>query len=166
VPYRHRGVVSRYVPDFIAVTDKDLNVIIEIKGRVNDDADAKAKAAERWVEAVNRTGGHGTRHYIMADDPRKVGLAINGLTSQKWDLEQRSANLPLFKGDQLSSELNGRLLQHSGDMPDMDKIGQILFERARQEHRDFFQLEHIESAANAASCEAIQGLSVVSVLTD
>ena len=144
VPYRHRGVVSRYVPDFIVVTDKDLNVIIEIKGRINDDADAKAKAAERWVEAVNHTGGYGTWHYLLADDPGKVGLTINGLANQKWDLEQQSANLPLFNSDQFSNALKGKLLQHFNDMPNMVKAGQMLFEEAQQENRDFFQLEHVE----------------------
>lgn len=166
IPHRHRGVVSRYVPDFIVVTDKDLNVIVEIKGRVNDDADAKAKAAERWVEAINHTGGYGTWHYLLVDDPGKVGLAINDLASQKWDLEQQSANLPLFNSDQFSIAINGTLLRHFSDMPNMVKLGQILFEEAQQESRDYFQLEHVESAAIAASCEVIQGLSVVSALTE
>lgn len=48
----------------------------------------------------------------------------------------------------------------------MVKLGQILFEEAQQESRDYFQLEHVEFAAIAASCEVIQGLSVVSALTE
>ena len=57
IPYRHRGLLSRYIPDFIVVTDRDENVIVEIKGQITDDADAKA--AQRWEEAVNRLRIHG-----------------------------------------------------------------------------------------------------------
>ncbi len=65
IPYRHRGLLSRYIPDFIVITDRNENVIVEIKGQVTDDADAKAKAAERWVEAVNRLGENGVWRYLL-----------------------------------------------------------------------------------------------------
>jgi hypothetical protein len=38
-----------YYPDFIAVLTTGLTLLIEIKGRYADDADRKAKAAQRWV---------------------------------------------------------------------------------------------------------------------
>lgn len=47
---RHR------LPDFIAVLVVGLILLIEIKGQYGDDADLKAKAAERWVATVNRAG--------------------------------------------------------------------------------------------------------------
>jgi type III restriction enzyme len=56
IPYRNKGVPARYVPDFILETDTGLNVIAEIKGQVTDSADVKAKAAQRWANAVNRLG--------------------------------------------------------------------------------------------------------------
>ena len=96
IPYRHRGVVTRYIPDFIVVTDKELNVIVEIKGQVNDDADAKAKAAERWVEAVNHTGGYGTWHYLLVDDPGKVGISLNAFANAQWDVAEQHTSMPLF----------------------------------------------------------------------
>ncbi len=33
IPYRHRGLLSRYIPDFLVVTDRHENVIVEIKGQ-------------------------------------------------------------------------------------------------------------------------------------
>jgi type III restriction enzyme len=87
IPYRHRGLLSRYIPDFIVVTDRDDNVIVEIKGQVTDDADAKAKAAERWVEAVNRLGEHGVWRYLLVEDPGKLGIQLNEFTSSRWDEE-------------------------------------------------------------------------------
>ncbi|KAA0592930.1 type III restriction enzyme [Azospirillum lipoferum] len=84
IPYRHRGIMSKYIPDFIVVTDRNENVIVEIKGQVTDDADAKAKAAARWTEAVNRLGLHGRWHYVMVEDPGRVGLELNKFAAAKW----------------------------------------------------------------------------------
>jgi type III restriction enzyme len=60
-------------------------VIIELKGQFNDDADVKAKAAERWVKAVNSLGQHGTWHYLLITDPGLVGISLNDFTTAKWD---------------------------------------------------------------------------------
>jgi len=85
IPYRHRGLLSNYVPDFIVVTDRGENVIVEIKGRVDDDADAKSKAAHRWVEAVNGLGDQGVWKYLLVEDPGRAGLQLNEFTNQQWD---------------------------------------------------------------------------------
>jgi type III restriction enzyme len=85
IPYRRNGLPARYVPDFIAVTDTDQNVIVEIKGQVTDNADAKAKAAERWTAAVNRLGQYGTWHYLLVTDPGKLGLMLNAFANAEWD---------------------------------------------------------------------------------
>ena len=84
IPYRNRGVPARYIPDFIAVTDKGLNVVVEIKGQVTDSADAKAKAAERWVAAVNRLGQYGEWHYLMVTDPGRMAAEINPFATAQW----------------------------------------------------------------------------------
>jgi type III restriction enzyme len=73
------------VPDFIAVTDKDQNVIVEVKGQVTDGADAKAKAAERWAAAVTRLGQYGAWHYLLVTDPGRLGLKLNVHSSAAWD---------------------------------------------------------------------------------
>jgi type III restriction enzyme len=85
IPYRNKGLPARYIPDFIVETDKALNVIVEIKGQVTDNADAKAKAALRWVNAVNRLGQHGTWHYLLMTDPGALGHALKRFTTAKWD---------------------------------------------------------------------------------
>lgn len=85
IPYRRRGLLSNYVPDFIVVTDRGENVIVEIKGREDDDADAKSKAAQRWVEAVNSLGDQGVWRYLLVNDPGKAGLQLNAFTDLQWD---------------------------------------------------------------------------------
>lgn len=85
ISYRHRGLLSNYVPDFIVVTDRGENLIVEIKGRVDDDADVKAKAAQRWVEAVNSLGDQGVWRYLLVEDPGRTGQLLNAFVDQQWD---------------------------------------------------------------------------------
>jgi len=79
IPYRHRGINSRYFPDFIVVLDNGLQLVIEVKGQYDDAADQKAKAAERWVKAVNNLGEYGTWRYLMILDPQRLTEEIDQL---------------------------------------------------------------------------------------
>lgn len=85
IPYRNKGIFARYVPDFIIETDIALNLMVEVKGQFTDHADVKAKAAQRWVNAVNRSGQHGTWHYLLVTDPAELGSLLNDYTTAKWD---------------------------------------------------------------------------------
>lgn len=67
------------------MTDEDENVIIEIKGQANDDADTKAKAARRWTSAVTRLGSYGTWHYLFVTEPGRLGLDMDAYTEAAWD---------------------------------------------------------------------------------
>ncbi|MFO2421397.1 hypothetical protein QOU51_28185 [Pseudomonas aeruginosa] len=60
-----------------------MKLIIEVKGQYNDDADLKAKAAQRWVDAVNRGGEFGLWHYLVVQDPTKLGAEIDQLSLEK-----------------------------------------------------------------------------------
>jgi type III restriction enzyme len=74
---------AHYAPDFIVVTDKDQNVIDEIKGQVTDNADAKAKGAERWYcRHAAWTIRH--MHYRFVTDPGKLGIMLNSFTEESW----------------------------------------------------------------------------------
>lgn len=84
IPYRNRGVPARYFPDFIAVTDSGQNVIVEIKGQLTDNADVKAKAAQRWASAVNALGEHGQWAYLLVTDPGKLAELLNPYAQKQW----------------------------------------------------------------------------------
>jgi type III restriction enzyme len=79
IPYRKNGVPANYIPDFIAVLVAGLILLIEIKGQYGDDADLKTKAAQRWVAAVNRAGGHGTWRYLVVTDPPALTQVLDRL---------------------------------------------------------------------------------------
>ena len=57
--------------------ENELWLIVEIKGRYMDDSDVKARAAERWVKAVNAIEQHGVWAYAVVDDPQRLGPAID-----------------------------------------------------------------------------------------
>ncbi len=93
IPYRKTGgVPARYIPDFIATLDIELNLIIETKGQYNDAADIKAKAAQRWVNAINQDGNYGLWAYEVVKDPTGLPLVIDKYSAAKWD---SNANLEL-----------------------------------------------------------------------
>jgi type III restriction enzyme len=92
IPYRNKGLPVPYIPDFLVETDNGLNVIVETKGRMTDNADVKAKAAHRWVDSVNRLGQHGTWRYLLVTDPGRTGQALNAYTTAKWDEGQFELN--------------------------------------------------------------------------
>lgn len=85
IPYRKKGVPARYVPDFIAELDIGLKLIIETKGQYNDDADIKAKAAERWVDAVNEDGNWGLWMYVVVKDPTLILKLLDQYAATKWE---------------------------------------------------------------------------------
>lgn len=54
---------------------------MEVKGQYDDDADVKARAAERWVRAVNHSGAYGRWGYVVVEDPQKLGSVIDGFAA-------------------------------------------------------------------------------------
>jgi type III restriction enzyme len=85
IPYRKNGVPSNYIVDFIAELDIGPKLLIETKGRYNDDADIKAKAAERWVSAVNEDGNWGLWRYLVVTEPTELLDILDKNALAKWD---------------------------------------------------------------------------------
>jgi len=85
VIYRNNGIPANYLPDFIAVLDNGVQLIIEVKGQPDDAADVKAKAAQRWVNAVNEIGTWGKWAYAVVTDPQKLGRVIDEYADADWD---------------------------------------------------------------------------------
>ena len=73
IPYLHNGQMHDYIPDFIIrLKDApDHYLILETKG-YDPQADIKAQAAKRWVNAVNADGQFGQWAYRVAWKPGEV----------------------------------------------------------------------------------------------
>lgn len=91
IPYRKRNIQARYIPDFLVVLDNGLQLIVEIKGQYDDNADVKAKAAERWVRALNHLGEYGRWSYVVVEDPQKLGSVIDGGAASRGGSARKSA---------------------------------------------------------------------------
>ena len=68
-----------YEPDFVAVVDNDLHLVIEIKGReiAADKTDSKAKANERWARDLTALGDYGRWEYMLVGDPHNLTKMID-----------------------------------------------------------------------------------------
>lgn len=93
IPHKKNNIQARYFPDFLAVLGNGLRLIVEIKGKYDDDADAKGKSADRWVKAVNNLGEHGQWAYVVVEDPQKLGSVIDGYSGSGWESGVQSFQL-------------------------------------------------------------------------
>lgn len=59
IHYLWNGSRRRYLPDFLVRLTNGRTLILEVKGEKSDQNDAKHKALEAWVRAVNAKGGFG-----------------------------------------------------------------------------------------------------------
>ncbi|MDA7949611.1 MAG: DEAD/DEAH box helicase family protein [Hyphomicrobiaceae bacterium] len=59
IPYSYKGDDHMYVPDFIIRLENGTMLVLETKGVVGLEAEAKEAALAEWVEAVNKDGGYG-----------------------------------------------------------------------------------------------------------
>ena len=77
IPYLHGGASHEYLPDFLVRLDSGATLVLEAKGGRDEKADVKAQAAERWVNAVNADGKHGTWQYAIARDMNLIPAVID-----------------------------------------------------------------------------------------
>ncbi len=68
IPYRYEGVTRDYVPDFIVELTNDTHLMLEIKGQLTMQDQAKHQAARRWVQAVNYSQQFGEWDFIVCQN--------------------------------------------------------------------------------------------------
>ena len=76
IPYELYGNPHVYEPDFIVRLRNSVHVVLEIKGKLQEDTDAKNQAAKRWVSAVNFWGRLGDWDFLVCRDPQKLGAEL------------------------------------------------------------------------------------------
>ena len=79
IPYELYGNPRVYEPDFIVQLASGVNVVVEIKGRPDPDADAKSQAAKRWTSAVNHWGRLGEWDYLLCRNPQSLATELAAL---------------------------------------------------------------------------------------
>ena len=80
IPYEWEGVRHAYRPDYLIRLrqrdEKELTVILEVKGFETEQDRQKEMAAQRWVRAVNHHGEFGRWEFVVCKNPRQLRLLI------------------------------------------------------------------------------------------
>ena len=79
IPYEYMGVSHHYEPDFLVKLGSDVTLVLEIKGMVTDQDNAKHEAARRWIAAVNNWGQLGRWEFHLNKDPQILGVELRYL---------------------------------------------------------------------------------------
>ena len=74
--YSYLGGIRRYRPDFLVRLNNGINLILETKGQVTDQDQAKQKALQEWVQAVTEHGGFGKWCAHMVTEPHEINEVL------------------------------------------------------------------------------------------
>jgi type III restriction enzyme len=83
IPYELYGNPQVYEPDFIVRLRNSVSVVLEIKGKQQEDTDAKHQAAKRWVAAVNHWGRLGEWDFLVCREPQHLTEAFAELVAAR-----------------------------------------------------------------------------------
>ena len=72
IRYMYKGVLHEYWPDFLIRLDNDVMLVLEIKGKDDDQNRTKRKYLAEWVDVVNQDGRYGTWVWDVAFHPAEV----------------------------------------------------------------------------------------------
>ncbi len=72
VYYNFQGVVRRYFPDFIIKLKNGKNLILETKGRDDEQNKTKRAYLDEWCRAVNQHGGFGIWNWAVSFEPNDL----------------------------------------------------------------------------------------------
>ncbi|MFQ6013921.1 MAG: restriction endonuclease, partial [Anaerolineae bacterium] len=76
IPYEWQGVPSEYRPDYLVLwrngDDREVKIVLEVKGFETEQDRQKEVAAKRWIRAVNHHGEFGRWMFVVCKDPRRL----------------------------------------------------------------------------------------------
>ena len=76
IKYLYRGVAHDYYPDFLVRLANGVTLILEIKGRDDEQNRRKRESLQEWVDAVNETGAYGAWACDVAFSLGDVGVIL------------------------------------------------------------------------------------------
>jgi type III restriction enzyme len=74
--YNYQGVIRRYFPDFIIKLKNGESLILETKGKDNEQDKTKRAFLDEWCRAVNQHGGFGKWSWAVSFDPNDMAKII------------------------------------------------------------------------------------------
>jgi type III restriction enzyme len=86
IPYEWQGIHHEYHPDYLVRLqrdkEKEIKVVLEVKGFETEQDRQKATAAKRWVGAVNHHGEFGRWAYLVCRDPQRLRTLLRGVSAK------------------------------------------------------------------------------------
>ncbi len=82
VTYIHKGTVRKYRPDFLVRLATGDMLVLETKGREDEQTQAKHEALDEWVRAVSEHGGFGRWHWDAARTPGAIRDILHRLAPE------------------------------------------------------------------------------------
>ena len=76
IPYEFFGQAHLFYPDFLVRLTNGTTLILEIKGMMGEQEEAKFQAAKRWVSAVNNWGRMGRWEFHPCRDPQMLAREL------------------------------------------------------------------------------------------
>ncbi len=76
VSYVHRGVVRRYLPDFLIKLTGGTTLVLEVKGEPKEIDDSKWTYMRDWIKAINTHGGFGRWAFEILTDANDLPRLI------------------------------------------------------------------------------------------
>lgn len=62
IPYMYNGGIRSYRPDFLVKLTNSHMLVLETKGKMTEEVQAKHRALQQWVDCVNESGNYGIWH--------------------------------------------------------------------------------------------------------
>ena len=72
IKYMYNGVLHEYWPDFLIRLKNNVTLVLEIKGKDDDQNREKRRYLEEWTDVVNEDGNYGTWTWDVAFHPAEV----------------------------------------------------------------------------------------------
>ena len=76
IKYSYKGITHDYYPDFLIKLKNNLTLVLEIKGRDDEQNKTKRKYLREWVNAVNEQGQYGSWAWDVAFHQTEVRAII------------------------------------------------------------------------------------------
>jgi type III restriction enzyme len=94
INYELLKVQHRYLPDFLVRLTNGLNVLLEVKGQLRYDTDAKHQAARRWADAVSCWGRCGRWVHHVNRNPQTLGEELKVLGREPGGVDEVYVVIP------------------------------------------------------------------------
>ena len=82
IQYEYLGVSHNYVPDYIVRLCNGIHLLLEIKGKEDNQDKAKHDAARRWISAVNNWGQLGRWTLHVCRSPQMLEKQLKALVKE------------------------------------------------------------------------------------